>query len=157
MDDGWKALKPIHTLNRNSPGFTLKPKAKPRHSSFALILPHYPPLSDVTIRTHTHTNTHMPHTHTHRPQFIHGGHTAKVTDLSWNENMPWMMASVAEDNMLQCWQMVSIACPPPPLSLPASSPSRVRGHGDDLYDLLRTKHLSALLRLKSMDLISRSH
>lgn len=33
--------------------------------------------------------------------FIHGGHTAKVSDLSWNEEEPWTMASVAEDNILQ--------------------------------------------------------
>ena len=37
--------------------------------------------------------------------FIHGGHTSKVTDFSWNPNDPWVMASVAEDNILQVWQM----------------------------------------------------
>ena len=37
--------------------------------------------------------------------FIHGGHTAKVSDLSWNEHKPWTFASVAEDNILQVWQM----------------------------------------------------
>jgi histone-binding protein RBBP4 len=36
--------------------------------------------------------------------FIHGGHTAKVSDFSWNANDPWVLASVAEDNILQVWQ-----------------------------------------------------
>jgi len=37
--------------------------------------------------------------------FIHGGHTAKVSDFSWNANDCWVVASVAEDNILQIWQM----------------------------------------------------
>ncbi|KAH8243947.1 hypothetical protein KR032_011734, partial [Drosophila birchii] len=37
--------------------------------------------------------------------FIHGGHTAKISDFSWNANEPWIIASVAEDNILQVWQM----------------------------------------------------
>lgn len=37
--------------------------------------------------------------------FIHGGHTNKVSDFSWNQNEPWVMASVAEDNILQIWCM----------------------------------------------------
>lgn len=37
--------------------------------------------------------------------FIHGGHTNKVSDLSWNQNERLMLASCAEDNILQVWQM----------------------------------------------------
>lgn len=37
--------------------------------------------------------------------FIHGGHTALVTDISWNKNQQLMMASASEDNLLQIWQM----------------------------------------------------
>ncbi|KAI6652681.1 histone-binding protein Caf1 isoform X2-like [Oopsacas minuta] len=37
--------------------------------------------------------------------FIHGGHTAKISDFSWNHNDPWTIASVSEDNILQVWQM----------------------------------------------------
>ncbi|RLN64605.1 hypothetical protein BBJ29_006359 [Phytophthora kernoviae] len=37
--------------------------------------------------------------------FIHGGHTSKISDFSWNPNDPWVVASVAEDNVLQIWQM----------------------------------------------------
>jgi histone-binding protein RBBP4 len=37
--------------------------------------------------------------------FVHGGHTAKVSDLSWNPHDDWVIASVAEDNILQVWQM----------------------------------------------------
>ena len=39
--------------------------------------------------------------------FVHGGHTAKVSDFSWNANDHWVAASVSEDNILQIWQMVS--------------------------------------------------
>ena len=37
--------------------------------------------------------------------FVHGGMTAKVSDFSWNSKMDWVMASVAEDNILQVYQM----------------------------------------------------
>ncbi len=39
--------------------------------------------------------------------FIHGGHTAKISDFAWNPNDPWVICSVSEDNIMQCWQMVS--------------------------------------------------
>lgn len=42
-------------------------------------------------------------------QFIHGGHTAKISDFSWNPNEPWIICSVSEDNIMQVWQMVSKA------------------------------------------------
>jgi histone-binding protein RBBP4 len=37
--------------------------------------------------------------------FVHGGHTAKVSDFSWNAHDHWVVASVSEDNILQVWQM----------------------------------------------------
>lgn len=37
--------------------------------------------------------------------FIHGGHTGKISDFNWNHNDDWVIASVAEDNILQVWQM----------------------------------------------------
>jgi len=37
--------------------------------------------------------------------FIHGGHTSKISDFAWNGNDDWVVASVAEDNILQIWQM----------------------------------------------------
>jgi histone-binding protein RBBP4 len=37
--------------------------------------------------------------------FIHGGHTSKVNDFSWNIHNPWTIASVSEDNVLQVWTM----------------------------------------------------
>ena len=37
--------------------------------------------------------------------FIHGGHTAKISDFSWNSDEDWVVASVGEDNILQVWQM----------------------------------------------------
>jgi WD40 repeat protein len=37
--------------------------------------------------------------------FIHGGHTSKISDFCWNPNEPYVVASAAEDNILQVWQM----------------------------------------------------
>ena len=37
--------------------------------------------------------------------FVHGGHTSKISDFAWNDNQDWVVASVAEDNILQIWQM----------------------------------------------------
>jgi WD40 repeat protein len=37
--------------------------------------------------------------------FLHGGHTSKVSDFSWNRNDEWTIASVSEDNVLQVWNM----------------------------------------------------
>ncbi|CAJ1073842.1 histone-binding protein rbbp4 [Xyrichtys novacula] len=37
--------------------------------------------------------------------FIHGGHTAKISDFSWNPNEPWVICSASEDNIMQVWQM----------------------------------------------------
>lgn len=39
--------------------------------------------------------------------FVHGGHTSKLTDFSWDPNEPWMMASTAEDNIVQVWKMAA--------------------------------------------------
>ena len=36
--------------------------------------------------------------------FIHGGHTDRVADFSFNKNDPWLMCSAAEDNILQVWK-----------------------------------------------------
>lgn len=37
--------------------------------------------------------------------FIHGGHTDKISDFNWNPNDNWVIGSVADDNILQIWQM----------------------------------------------------
>lgn len=36
--------------------------------------------------------------------FMHGGHTNRVSDFSWNKNDPWVMCSAAEDNLVQVWR-----------------------------------------------------
>ena len=36
--------------------------------------------------------------------FIHGGHTNKISDFSWNMNDPWVVCSAAEDNLIQVWK-----------------------------------------------------
>lgn len=37
--------------------------------------------------------------------FMHGGHTNHLADFSWNTNEPWLVASAAEDNLLQIWKV----------------------------------------------------
>jgi uncharacterized membrane protein YhaH (DUF805 family) len=37
-------------------------------------------------------------------KFMHGGHTNKISDFSWNPHLPWVVASAAEDNIIQVWQ-----------------------------------------------------
>lgn len=37
--------------------------------------------------------------------FLHGGHTSKVSDIDWNKNEKLMLASVAEDNIIQIWNI----------------------------------------------------
>ena len=37
--------------------------------------------------------------------FIHGGHTSIISDFAWNPNEDLTLASVAEDNILQVWQI----------------------------------------------------
>jgi len=36
--------------------------------------------------------------------FMHGGHTNRISDFSFNKNDPWMMCSAAEDNLIQIWR-----------------------------------------------------
>ena len=38
---------------------------------------------------------------------MHGGHTNRVADFAWNPNDPWLIASAAEDNLLQCWRVAT--------------------------------------------------
>lgn len=37
--------------------------------------------------------------------FMHGGHTNRISDFSWNLNDPWVLCSAAEDNLLQVWKV----------------------------------------------------
>ncbi|KAJ1725791.1 Histone acetyltransferase type B subunit 2 [Coemansia erecta] len=54
--------------------------------------------------------------------FIHGGHTSKVSDLGWNLNEDWTLCTVAEDNIVQVWQMASnIYSPIDPATVPADA------------------------------------
>ena len=39
--------------------------------------------------------------------FMHGGHTNRISDFSWNHNDPWVMCSAAEDNLIQVWRVAS--------------------------------------------------
>ena len=37
--------------------------------------------------------------------FMHGGHTNRISDFSWNMNDPWVVCSAAEDNLIQVWKV----------------------------------------------------
>ncbi|KAI5287051.1 Histone acetyltransferase type B subunit 2 [Ascosphaera aggregata] len=37
--------------------------------------------------------------------FMHGGHTNRISDFSWNLSDPWVLCSAAEDNLLQVWKI----------------------------------------------------
>ncbi|XP_063727719.1 chromatin assembly factor 1 p55 subunit-like [Symsagittifera roscoffensis] len=37
--------------------------------------------------------------------FIHGGHTAKISDFCWSAADPWLLTSVSEDNIVQVWKL----------------------------------------------------
>mmetsp|Transcript_40599 Transcript_40599/g.95367 ORF Transcript_40599/g.95367 Transcript_40599/m.95367 type:complete len:418 (+) Transcript_40599:152-1405(+) len=37
--------------------------------------------------------------------FIHAGHTSRISDFCWDAVDPWVIASVAEDNILHVWEM----------------------------------------------------
>ncbi|KAF2208630.1 hypothetical protein CERZMDRAFT_70850 [Cercospora zeae-maydis SCOH1-5] len=52
--------------------------------------------------------------------FMHGGHTNRISDFSWNRNDPWVMCSTGEDNLIQCWrasrhlvEVLPASVPPP--------------------------------------------
>lgn len=55
--------------------------------------------------------------------FAHGGHTAKVSDISWNLNDQLMIASVAEDNILQVWQMTHALFTPSDIRIDTVDPA----------------------------------
>ncbi|KAH0841800.1 histone acetyltransferase type B subunit 2 [Fonsecaea monophora] len=37
--------------------------------------------------------------------FMHGGHTNRISDFSWNKNLPWVVCSAADDNLIQVWKV----------------------------------------------------
>ncbi|XP_064008160.1 histone-binding protein RBBP7 isoform X2 [Pogoniulus pusillus] len=68
------------------------------------------PSGPVPLRSRRRPQPSPPAARTRTPQwragkFIHGGHTAKISDFSWNPNEPWVICSVSEDNIMQTWQM----------------------------------------------------
>lgn len=36
--------------------------------------------------------------------FMHGGHTNRISDFSWNMHNPWVVCSAADDNLIQVWK-----------------------------------------------------
>ncbi|KAI9787308.1 MAG: Histone acetyltransferase type B subunit 2 [Peltula sp. TS41687] len=39
--------------------------------------------------------------------FIHGGHTNRISEFTWNQNDPWVVCSAAEDNLIQMWRVAN--------------------------------------------------
>lgn len=39
--------------------------------------------------------------------FMHGGHTNRISDFSWNMTDPWVLCSAAEDNLIQVWKVAN--------------------------------------------------
>lgn len=39
--------------------------------------------------------------------FMHGGHTNRISDFTWNMNDPWVVCSAAEDNLIQVWKVAN--------------------------------------------------
>lgn len=37
--------------------------------------------------------------------FMHGGHTNRISDFSWNLHNPWVVCSAADDNLIQVWKV----------------------------------------------------
>ena len=37
--------------------------------------------------------------------FMHGGHTNRISDFSWNLHNPWVICSAADDNLIQVWRV----------------------------------------------------
>lgn len=37
--------------------------------------------------------------------FHHGGHNSRISDFDWHPTLPWVIASAAEDNVIQVWRM----------------------------------------------------
>ncbi|CAO3598797.1 unnamed protein product [Absidia cylindrospora] len=37
--------------------------------------------------------------------FVHNGHTSRISEFDWHPLEPWMIASAAEDNIVQVWQL----------------------------------------------------
>ncbi len=40
-----------------------------------------------------------------KPEFIHGGHTSMIYDISWNSNEPYLLSSVDSSNELHIWKI----------------------------------------------------
>lgn len=37
--------------------------------------------------------------------FMHGGHTNRISDFSWNMHNPWVVCSAADDNLIHVWKV----------------------------------------------------
>lgn len=60
--------------------------------------------------------------------FIHGGHTAKISDFSWNPNEPWVICSVSEDNIMQVIKTTWHCLLPARFTYTVSTASRISRH-----------------------------
>lgn len=52
--------------------------------------------------------------------FMHGGHTNRISDFSFNRNDPWLTCSAAEDNLIQVWRTAASLVGREPSDVPLS-------------------------------------
>ncbi|RYP52510.1 hypothetical protein DL768_002337 [Monosporascus sp. mg162] len=76
--------------------------------------------------------------------FMHGGHINHLSDFSWNLNDPWLVASAAEDNMLQIWKVAESIVGKDEGDLPLDELGRSRKvkkrYRRQLYDMMKQRH-----------------
>lgn len=65
--------------------------------------------------------------------FIHGGHTSKISDFSWNCNDDWVVASVAEDNILQVLPPPRRLCAAPPVAADGGACTQIWQMAENIY------------------------
>ncbi|RMD43276.1 hypothetical protein DV735_g1807, partial [Chaetothyriales sp. CBS 134920] len=50
--------------------------------------------------------------------FMHGGHTSRISDFSWNMHNPWVVCSAADDNLIQVWKVAEAIIGPDDQDVP---------------------------------------
>lgn len=63
--------------------------------------------------------------------FRHGGHTGRPCDVAWSMHDPFLLASVADDNLLQIWRPARTITQPYAWPLPSKSRPAHSGSGPE--------------------------
>lgn len=87
----------------------------------------------------------------HPSLFMHGGHTNRISDFSWNLNDPWVLCSAAEDNLIQVWKVANAIVGKDTNDVPMAELEQWILHHIDLY-CFQTSSLQCLIRVHSAPL-----